>query len=525
VVNEKVEALFGYSRAELLGKPMHMLWPRHLAPAPSGPVSAPAGGAIEHIGLRRDGSEFPAEVTISPIETEDGPLYISIVRDVTERKRTEEQIAHLAFHDGLTGLPNRAMLEQHLELALTRARRGGQSVALLYIDLDEFKVVNDSLGHAAGDELLCQVARRLSSLTRDSDLLARQGGDEFLVLVGDLDTGDHAGSAPSAVARVAERVHWALRDPFTVEGRECRLGASVGVSVYPHDAVDADGMLRHADAALYNGKALGRGATVIYADDEADPMERLSLTTRLRRAVEGGEFVLHYQPVVDLRDGRIVGAEALVRWLDPERGLIPPLEFIPAAEGLGLIERIGEWVFEEACRQVAEWRRAGTPLAVSINLSLRQVWQTDLAQELLERVRASGSEAAQFVIEITESTAMTDSSRGEQAMRALADAGFRLAIDDFGTGYSSLARLKDMPVEILKIDRSFVADAHADPSIVRTIVELARNLGLRPVAEGIETPDQWRALRDVGCRYGQGYLFARPVPAAELPTGSVALPT
>ncbi|MEX2193974.1 MAG: EAL domain-containing protein [Thermoleophilaceae bacterium] len=524
VVNEKVEALFGYSRAELLGKPMHMLWPRRLPAVSPGPAGAPAGGAVEHTGLRRDGSEFPAEVTISPIETEDGPLFISIVRDVTERKRAEERIAHLAFHDALTGLPNRSMLEQHLELALTRARRGGQSVALLYVDLDEFKVVNDSLGHAAGDELLVQVARRLASLTRESDLLARQGGDEFLVLVADLDTGDHAGSAPSAVARVAERIHWALRDPFTVEGRECRLGASVGVSVFPHDAGDAAGMLRHADAALYNGKALGRGATVIYADDEADPMERLSLTTRLRRAVEGGEFVLHYQPVVDLRDGRIVGAEALVRWIDPERGMIPPLEFIPAAEALGLIERIGEWVFDEACRQVAEWRRQGEDVPVSINLSLRQVWQADLAEDLLTRVRDAGLDPGRFVLELTESTAMTDSVRGEQAMRALADAGFRLAIDDFGTGYSSLARLREMPVDILKIDRSFVADAHADASIVRTIVELARNLGLRPLAEGIETPEQWRALLEAGCVYGQGFLFARPVPAAELPTGAVALP-
>jgi diguanylate cyclase (GGDEF)-like protein/PAS domain S-box-containing protein len=513
VANEQAETLFGYAREELLGHPLEMLW-------------AKANGA-GHTGLRKDGSEFPAEVSVSPLDGDDQPLGIAIVRDVTERRRAEERIAHLAFHDGLTGLPNRSMLEGHLEMALGRARRGGQSVALLYIDLDEFKLVNDSLGHIAGDELLRQVARRLGALKRESDLLARQGGDEFLLLVPDLDCSDHAGSAPSAVARIAERIHWALRDPFVVEGLECRLGASVGVSIYPHDAGDAPGLLRHADAALYNGKALGRGTTVIYADDEADPLERLSLTTRLRRAVERGEFVLHYQPVVDLEDGSIAGVEALVRWDDPERGIIAPREFIAAAEGLGLIERIGDWVFEEACRQAREWRRAGGVLHVSINLSLRQVWQSDLTEKLLARVHRAGLSPDRFILEITESTAMTGSVRGEQTLQALADAGFRLAIDDFGTGYSSLARLKGMPVEILKIDRSFVSDADTEDSskgIVKTIVELSHNLGLSPIAEGIETPGQWRALRDHGCRLGQGYLFSRPVPADEVPVGAVALP-
>ena len=513
VVNEKAEALFGYAREELVDRPLDMLW-------------ADTTGT-GHTGRRKDGSEFPAEISVSPLDSGDEPLGIAIVRDVTERRRAEERIAHLAFHDGLTGLPNRTMLERHLELALGRARRSGQSVALLYIDLDEFKLVNDSLGHIAGDELLRQVARRLAALKRESDLLARHGGDEFLLLVPDLDCSEHAGSAPAAVAQIAERIHWALRDPFVVEGRECRLGASVGVSIYPHDAGDAAGLLRHADAALYNGKALGRGATVIYADGEADPLERLSLTTRLRRAVERGEFVLHYQPVVDLVDGGIVGVEALVRWDDPERGLIAPREFIAAAEGLGLIERIGDWVFEEACRQAREWRDAGGDFHVSINLSLRQVWQPDLVENLLARVREAGLAPDRFVLEITESTAMTGSVRGEQTMQALADAGFRLAIDDFGTGYSSLARLKGMPVEILKIDRSFVSDAdveHSSKGIVKTIVELAHNLGLSPIAEGIETSGQWRALREQGCRLGQGYLFSRPMPADEVPVGAVALP-
>ena len=526
LVNSVAEQLFGASREDLMGRPaIELVPPRHRAFLEQARIDSLGAGTgdpgallahAEFEAQRADGSEFPVSVAFGRIITETGVILLGTVRDTTERRATEERIAHLAYHDALTGLPNRAMLEQHLGRALERAARRNGAVGLLYVDLDEFKMVNDSLGHLAGDALLREVGARLHALTRGEDLLARPGGDEFLLLVDDL--GD---DPAAAVERIAERIHACLRPPFPLEGTELRIGASVGVSLFPEDATDADGLLRHADAALYAGKAAGRGRSVAYAQLTGPDADRLTLTTRLRRAVAEEEFVLHWQPIVDLADGTVEGAEALVRWQDPDRGLLLPDEFIEAAEGLGLIGAIGEWVLREACRQAAEW---GPRLHVSINLSPRQIREPGLAARMLDRVHSAGLSPSQFTLELTESAAAED---GTSALIDLANVGFTVAIDDFGTGYSSLARLSALPVRKLKIDRSFVDALGADPraeAVVRAIVDLARSLGLEPVAEGIETAEQLHTLRALGCRSGQGYLLGRPVVAADLVLDAVTLP-
>ena len=525
LVNSEAEQLFGWSREELLGRFGTILVTREHgrlldeARQASLRTDLPETSLITRADLdavRKDGSVFPGAVAFGRISTARGRILLGTVRDISERRAAQAHIAHLAYHDALTGLPNRAMLEQHLDRALERAARRQGAVALFYVDLDEFKMVNDSLGHLAGDELLRQVGQRLHALTRGEDLLARPSGDEFLLLVDDL------GPDPTASAEViSERIHASLRPPFPLQDAELRIGASVGVSLYPDDATDADGLLRHADAALYAGKAAGRGRSVTYADLVGPEADRLTLTTRLRRAVAEEEFVLHWQPIVDLHTGEVLGAEALVRWQDPDRGLLLPGEFIEAAEGLGLIGSIGDWVLREASRQAAAW---GPHLRVSINLSPRQVREPGLAARMLERVGDVGLATDRFILELTESAAAED---GTSALTDLSGAGFAIAIDDFGTGYSSLARLSTLPVQELKVDRSFVSALGTDPrseAVVRAIVDLARSLGLEPVAEGIETAEQLHTLRALGCVRGQGYLLGRPVPAADLPLTAVTLP-
>jgi diguanylate cyclase (GGDEF)-like protein/PAS domain S-box-containing protein len=447
-----------------------------------------------------------------------------VMLDMTERKAAEEKAAFLAYHDKLTGLPNRAMFEELLELAIARARRHGASVAVVYADLDDFKLVNDSLGHEAGDQLLRELAARLKEATRETDLVARQGGDEFLLLVGDLHGGDDAASAlgdsATMVAEsVAARVQETLAAPFDLGGTEVYISASVGVSLFPRDAPDATTLLRNADQAMYRSKKLGPGGYSVHAADSDEAMNRLALTTNLRKAVEQQNWELHYQPLVDLSNGAMFGVEALIRWPDPNGGLVPPGEFIPLAEEMGLIEAIGDWVVEEIGRQDAAWRDDGLALELSFNLSPRQLWQPDLAEKVLSRLDAAGVEAGNVVVEITESTAMIDPDRTQRILTELHDRGLRLAIDDFGTGYSSLSRLKHLPVDILKIDRSFVRAVDADPqggSMVAAMIGLAGSLGMTPLAEGIETEEEWRFLVEHGCPLGQGYHFSRPVPADEI---------
>ncbi|HVF07481.1 MAG TPA: EAL domain-containing protein [Actinomycetota bacterium] len=450
-------------------------------------------------------------------------LIQGVMLDITERKAAEEQIAYLAYHDKLTGMANRTMFDELLELSLTRARRNGGGVAVISVDIDDFKLVNDSLGHERGDELITALADRLREATRDTDLVARPGGDEFLVLLADLDTsapvpGGQNGGSITAEA-VAMRVQEAMRQPFEVAGTELYLTASQGISVFPEDAHDMTTLLTNAETAMFQSKRMGPGGFVVHSTDTGDAMTRLSMSTRLRKAVEQKQWMLHYQPLIELDSGRMYGVEALIRWPGPNGGLVPPGEFIPLAEEMGLIEAIGDWVVEEICRQDAQWRAEGLELEIGFNLSPRQLWQPELVAKVAAPIIVAGMDPARVTVEITESTAMTDPDRTIELLYAMHDRGLKLAIDDFGTGYSSLARLKHMPVDILKIDRSFVRDVDLDrdaASMVSAMISLAHNLGMTPLAEGIETEGEWRFLADRGCPLGQGYFFSRPVPASDI---------
>lgn len=481
---------------------------------------------LEKRYFRKDGELVWGQVAAALHRDVEGrPKFaISMVENITERKLAEERIAFLAYHDKLTDLPNRTLFEEMLEGALSRAHRHDLSVGVLFLDLDNFKLVNDSLGHHAGDLLLQQLAQRLRGCTRETDLVARQGGDEFLLLLSDLERGTSAVSGTDAAVLVAEmvanRVLEALSEPFDLNGIEFYASASMGISLYPQDARDASDLLKNADTAMYHSKKVDPGGFIVHATSDDDPVRRLSVATRLRQAVADQNWVLHYQPIVDLGSGTVHSVEALVRWQQPNGGLVPPGEFIPLAEEMGLIEAIGDWVFEELARQHAEWAAQGLEVAIGYNLSPRQMWTANLAEKLLGKLRAHQVEPRDITIEITESTAMADPERTQRLLTELHAWGFTLAIDDFGTGYSSLARLKHMPVDVLKIDQAFVRHVEQDRALagmVRAMIQLAQSLGMVPLAEGIETYGEFEFLRANGCRLAQGFHFAYPVPAAEIP--------
>ncbi len=457
-------------------------------------------------------------------DAEGNPQYsIAMIENITERKEAEERLGYLAYHDELTGLANRPRFMEWLEASIDRARTLGRAVGVILLDLDNFKLVNDSLGHVAGDQLLVQLADRLQTLKRGTDLVARQSGDEFLMLVSD-PAGEPATSpgteaALHAIEERARRVHDLFKEPFTIEGVDFTVSASLGVGVFPRDATDAKSLLSHADVAMYRSKAIGPGGTVVFSTEQEDPMRRLRLATQLRQAVERESWMLHYQPIVDLNDGRIRGVEALIRGVAENGDLIPPFEFIPLAEEIGLIEPIGNWVIGEMCRQMEEWEDAGLHVETAINVSPRQLWSAHFPEEILHTLEGAGVDPHQVVVEITETTAMTDPERTREILQALHDAGFQIAIDDFGTGFSSLGRLKHLPIDILKIDRSFVSDAHLDRdagTMVQAMVQLAKNLGMQPLAEGVETSEELAFLRALDCPIGQGFLFSRPVPASKI---------
>ena len=453
-----------------------------------------------------------------------------IVADVTERKLAAEeleaaqrQLQHIAFHDALTGLPNRTAFQERLEEALASCdgRRG--TVAVLYIDVDNFKLINDSFGHAAGDELLRAVAGRLERAPQARDVVARQGGDEFLVLLSDIGC---PGVADPEYARktaevVARKIRRTLHPPFVIAGVEIFVSASIGVSLHPDDAADSETLLKHADAAMYRAKDAGRDCHALYALDGDDALEQLSMAGRLRTAIERGEgLVLHYQPLVRLRTGEIVGAEALIRWQDGER-LLPPGEFLPLAERTGLMAPLSEWVIGEACRQTSLWRDRELDLYVSINLP-PSFWQPTAMRHVLATIESFGLNPNRLMIEITESAMMLEPRANMEPMLAeLHQRGLRLAIDDFGSGHSSLSRLNQMRVSTLKIDRSFVEGLPSDPNaaaLVSSIIQLARNLGLQPLAEGIATEQQRAFFLAHGCDLGQGFHFSRPVQPTEIET-------
>ena len=431
---------------------------------------------------------------------------------VIERKRAQERLTHQALHDPLTELPNRALLLDRLALALARLRRRPSSMAVLFADVDRFKVVNDSLGHDVGDRLLVALARRLRDVLRPGDTLARFGGDEFAVLCEDVPEGD--------VFRIAERMMDALGEPFVVAGREVFVSVSVGIAVTHDPDQRPHALLRDADAAMYLAKDRGRARFEVFDEAMRDQStERLLLENALRRAPQRGELRALYQPIVRLADGAMVACEALVRWVHPERGLLEAAQFVPLAEETGIIVPIGGWVLEEACRQAASWPGDGTAPAVSVNLSARQLSRADLVDGVAQALTASGLDPDRLWLEITESVLMEDADTAVDVLGRLRALGVHLCVDDFGTGYSSLAYLRRFPVDALKVDRSFVAGLGKDPedsAIVEAVVSMAHSLRLSVVAEGVETDDQLARLRDLGCEPAQGFYFAAPVPATAL---------
>jgi diguanylate cyclase (GGDEF)-like protein/PAS domain S-box-containing protein len=533
-VSPQIEQILGYTPAEWVADPN--LWYRHLYPEDREAAmdqearAAETGERLcsEYRMVTRSGDVvwFRDEAVVVS-DGEGHPFTLQgVMYDISERKRAEQELAFLAYHDKLTGLPNRQMFEELLTLAIARAKRNDTAVAVLFVDLDNFKLVNDNLGHAAGDELLQQVADRLRTAARETDIVARQGGDEFLILLSDIERQretpleSERENAQVVAEAAAGRICDMLAAPITVAGAETYISGSIGISLYPSGGIDVHTLLKHADAAMYESKRALPGGFAVFSPMAHASQDRFALATGLRRAVELRQWELHYQPLMDLADGHMKGVEALVRWRDPRGGLVPPGEFIPLAEEMGLIAAIGDWVLESMCAQGRAWLDAGIRLELNFNLSPRQLWQSDLVERVMGHVRSAELDPRDVVVEITESAAMTDPDRTQRILTELHDHGLRLAIDDFGTGHSSLARLKHLPVETLKIDRSFVRDVPEDrdaAAMVRAMIQLADGLGIRALGEGIETEEQWKFLRDWGCGLGQGFLFSRPVSAEEIP--------
>ena len=435
----------------------------------------------------------------------------NVVAARTEKlEAANRQLRHLATHDALTGLPNRVLLDDRLTQAVAHANRDGQPFALLAVDLDRFKLINDSLGHRAGDIVLDEVSRRLSSVVRDIDTVARTGGDEFIIVIS-------PSSAPEDAVAIARRARDALRAPMRVSGVELHVTCSVGVACYPTDANSADSLIARADAAMYCAKQRGRNNVQCFAQGmDAVTVGRVSLESDLHAAIEAGQFELHYQPKPDTQSGDVHSAEALIRWRHPQRGLIVPDQFIPLAEECGLINEIGAWVLREACRQCAEWQRSGLPaLRVAVNVAATQFKRGDLLDVIRGALEGAGLEARFLEIELTESAVMTNPEESAVILEQLSRMGVIVSVDDFGTGYSSINYLRRFPIDKLKIDRSFVRDldCEVDASIVQAIISLAHSLRLKVVAEGVETPDQLKFLRSLGCDQYQGFHFSPPLPA------------
>ncbi|OYY93886.1 MAG: GGDEF domain-containing protein [Hydrogenophilales bacterium 28-61-23] len=465
--------------------------------------------------FRRDGSIFWISENARAVRDENGEVqfYEGTVVEITERKRYQEELEYQASHDSLTGLPNRALLVDRLKQTIHAARRDGRVVAVAFVDLDHFKLINDSLGHHVGDRLLLDMAERLRACVRSQDTVARQGGDEFVLILADQP--DEAG-----VTMLIRRVLEAVAQPWAAEHGEYSISCSIGVSLFPRDGKGAEALLKCADLAMFKAKDIGRNTFQFFTPELNGAMiDRLEVANGLRRGLERNEFLLHYQPRVDLASGRIVGAEALIRWQRPDQALTPPGQFIPVAEETGLIVPIGAWALREACAQNIAWQAMGLPpIVVSVNLSPIQFRRAGLVAEVANTLRETGLEARWLELELTESFIMQDAERINQAMAGLKALGVEIAVDDFGTGYSSLSYLKRFPVDRLKIDKSFVQDVNHDPddaAIARAIISLGHSLNLRVVAEGVETEAQLEFMRAHGCDEIQGYFFSRPVLATE----------
>ena len=524
--NQSALTLMGYaSEAEVTG----MVCNKTLCPAQAGKCPIlDLKEKVDHserVLLTRDGRRIPILKTVVPMELDGEDVLLEAVIDITERKQSEEKIRSLALYDGLTGLPNRTFYKELLVRAIAIAQRRRKPLATLFIDLDFFKRINDTLGHSDGDRLLQAVAERLVSCVRISDSVARPeedaaastvsrlGGDEFIVLLNELSDAKYA-------ALVAHRILDDLLSPFMLSGQEVVISASIGISLYPLDGGDPEALLKNADIAMYQAKEQGRNNFQFYSPAmNKTALERLTLENDLRKALERQEFLLYYQPKVDIPTRRIIGVEALIRWKHATRGLVSPVEFIPLAEETGLIVPIGEWVLRTACAQNKAWQAAGfSPIAMSVNLSNRQFGQKDLVDTVVGILKTVDTDPRYLELEITESTIMHDPDKAIAALHKLKGMGIAVSIDDFGTGYSSLNYLRRLPLDCLKIDRSFIMNIITNPddaAITAAVVAMAHSLKLRVVAEGVETEEQLAFLRGLGCDEAQGYLFSRPVPADE----------
>lgn len=518
-INDAVTRITGFPRDELIGKT-----PRTLRSGIHEPAFYEAlWGTLRERGhwqgeifdRHRDGRVIPLLESISEVRDAEGALthHIAVLTDISSLKETQTRLDFLAHHDALTELPNRLLFSDRLEHAIEFARRGDRTIALLFIDLDRFKTINDSLGHHVGDQLLIETARRLRDLVRSSDTLARLGGDEFVVLMET--TATHA-----AADRLADKIVAAFKQPFAIGGIDLHIGCSIGITLFPDDGDDAATLLKNADVAMYQAKEAGRDGHVRYSAELSEAMsQKLELDNALRQAVKAGGFELHYQPIVDIARGRTVACEALIRWPDGPASARTPDRFIPVAEEMRLIVPLGEWILREALARKRAWRDAGIQLDyVSVNISAVQLARPDFTHRVIALLGEAGVAGSELQIELTENVLMGDIELCAWVLSQLREHGIRVAIDDFGTGYSSLSYLKQLPIDNLKIDRSFVRDIPDDPNdcaIAAAIIGLARTLGLEAIAEGIETQAQQEYLAGIGCGIVQGYLHARPMPAAE----------
>jgi diguanylate cyclase (GGDEF)-like protein/PAS domain S-box-containing protein len=512
--NKGAERLFGYAAVEAIGRNILFLYEDDDSGFHDDFMEG-GGRLMEVRRKKKSGEVFWASLSLSPLCDPQGRStgLIAYLTDITERKRAEERIHHLAYYDALTNLPNRTLLTKLVDQALSVAQRSRLQGCVLFLDLNRFKVINDTLGRRAGDALLCEVAQRFRHVLREQDVVARLGGDEFAIGLFELTQHYEA-------SMVAQKLLAALNEPFLIDGNDLRVGAAIGISVYPQDGADGETLLRHADIAMYRAKqGVEADGVAFYSEDMNQGMqERMRIESGLRQALGCGQLTLHYQPKFSIADGALIGAEALVRWTHPQRGLIPPAEFIPLAEATGLVVQVGEWVLEAACAQAQAWKLAGmSPIRVAINVSARE-FTAALPERVQDTLRRYGLEPAWLELEITESTLMHNIDRVIAIMDRITALGVTLSLDDFGTGYSSLSYLKRFPIDTLKIDRSFTTGIPGDANdcaIASTIISIAQQLNHKVIAEGVETPEQLGFLKQSGCDEVQGYLFSKPLPAAE----------
>ncbi|WP_223486371.1 phosphodiesterase DibA [Pseudomonas sp. A-RE-19] len=519
-VNRAFMDITGYQREEVLGQRPNMFKSGY---HPAGFYQA-MFTTLESLGewsgeiwnRRKSGEIYPQWQTIRLIHDDQGLLsqYVAVFSDISAIKNSEHELTHLAHHDPLTDLPNRLLLTDRVGQAVASAQVHKRGCALLMIDLDHFKLINDSLGHSVGDQLLKAVAERLSALFGQGITLARFSGDEFAVLAENCPQPGHA-------AALAQRISDGLKEPFQIDGHPLFINASIGISLFPSDALSAEQLLRNADSALFKAKSAGRDGYALYTEElTAHAQQRVEIAFQLRQALEQQELRVYYQPVHDLKTSRLIGVEALVRWEHPQRGLVSPAEFIPIAERTGLIAEIDAWVMRQACQQMCQWQAAGVELSfVAVNVSSRLFARRELFQQVAQVLHETGLDPAYLELEVTESAVMEDPEVALEQMHRLRELGVRLAIDDFGTGYSSLLRLKRLPVQKLKIDQGFVAGLPGDEddaAIARVIIALAQSMEMQVHAEGIEQVEQAAFLLEHDCDLGQGYWFGRPVPAMAL---------